>query len=157
MKLSEALPLTCEMVATLARWIESALQPVAMTTLGEPIVGLAGISSYQCRNQIGDPATAGDLSEHALANAIDISTFVTARGRRITVAGAWGPVAGPSAPPPGGVEPGPLPAEAMFLRAIHRGACRHFTTVIGPNSNAAHRDHFHFDLTPADPGDWFCE
>jgi hypothetical protein len=39
-----------------------------------------------------------------------------------------------------------VPAEAAFLRRLHDGACGTFTTVLGPDANAAHRNHFHFDL-----------
>lgn len=37
-------------------------------------------------------------------------------------------------------------AQASFLRNVHRGACDHFGTVLGPEANDAHRDHFHFDM-----------
>jgi len=37
-------------------------------------------------------------------------------------------------------------AEAQFLRRLHKGACGVFGTVLGPEANEAHRDHFHFDL-----------
>jgi hypothetical protein len=37
-------------------------------------------------------------------------------------------------------------AEAAFLRQLHKGACGVFGTVLGPEANEAHRDHFHFDL-----------
>ena len=37
-------------------------------------------------------------------------------------------------------------AERTFLRAVHQGACGVFTTVLGPNYDANHRDHFHLDL-----------
>jgi hypothetical protein len=33
-----------------------------------------------------------------------------------------------------------------FLRRIHTGACRHFGTVLGPEANEAHRNHFHLDM-----------
>ena len=33
-----------------------------------------------------------------------------------------------------------------FLRAVHRAACRRFDIVIGPDGDAYHRDHLHFDL-----------
>ena len=39
-----------------------------------------------------------------------------------------------------------LPAEATFLRRLHKGACTAFGTVLGPDANEAHRNHFHFDL-----------
>jgi hypothetical protein len=37
-------------------------------------------------------------------------------------------------------------AEGDFLRRLHKGACATFGTVLGPEANEAHRDHFHFDL-----------
>jgi hypothetical protein len=33
-----------------------------------------------------------------------------------------------------------------FMHLIHADACRIFETVLGPNANAAHKDHFHFDM-----------
>jgi hypothetical protein len=41
-----------------------------------------------------------------------------------------------------------LSKTAKFLRELHAGACGVFGTVLGPEANAAHRNHFHFDLTP---------
>ena len=37
---------------------------------------------------------------------------------------------------------------AAFLRGAHRTACRIFGTVLGPEANNAHRNHFHVDLAP---------
>jgi hypothetical protein len=34
----------------------------------------------------------------------------------------------------------------VFLRRLHKGACGPFATVLGPDANEAHRDHFHLDL-----------
>jgi hypothetical protein len=36
--------------------------------------------------------------------------------------------------------------EAAFLRRLHSGACTVFGTVLGPEANEAHRDHFHLDM-----------
>lgn len=36
-------------------------------------------------------------------------------------------------------------AESAFLKRLHRGACAMFGTVLGPEANEAHRNHFHFD------------
>jgi hypothetical protein len=41
---------------------------------------------------------------------------------------------------------GALPAKAIFLRATHTAACKRFGTTLGPESNAAHRNHLHIDL-----------
>ncbi|NQX79570.1 MAG: extensin family protein [Hyphomicrobiaceae bacterium] len=39
-------------------------------------------------------------------------------------------------------------SRAAFLRGAHRAACKIFGTVLGPEANDAHRDHFHVDLAP---------
>jgi hypothetical protein len=70
------------------------------------------------------------LSEHGHANAVDISAFVLADGRRVDVKSGWWGGEG----------------ERAFLRAAHGGGCEIFTTVLGPNYDANHRDHFHLDL-----------
>jgi len=45
----------------------------------------------------------------------------------------------------------------MFLRAMHASACRRFGTVLGPEANEAHRNHFHFDLAERGGRGNFCE
>ena len=47
-------------------------------------------------------------------------------------------------------------AKTQFLRAVHAGACRYFGTVLGPEANTAHRNHFHFDMAPRAQAN-FCE
>ena len=37
-------------------------------------------------------------------------------------------------------------SKTEFLRAAHASACRVFGTVLGPEANAAHRNHFHVDM-----------
>jgi hypothetical protein len=36
--------------------------------------------------------------------------------------------------------------EAVFLKRLHTGSCGLFATVLGPEANEAHRDHFHLDM-----------
>jgi hypothetical protein len=36
--------------------------------------------------------------------------------------------------------------EQAFLQAVHNGACSEFTTVLGPDHDSYHHDHFHLDL-----------
>jgi hypothetical protein len=84
--------LNCAMVAGLHTWIEKTLQPTAQDVLGTTIVRLRGTGGYACRNRNGSRHD-DRLSEHALANAIDIMGFVTADGRTIDVLNKWGPTA----------------------------------------------------------------
>ena len=37
-------------------------------------------------------------------------------------------------------------ARSLFLREAHAAACRRFETTLGPEANAAHRNHMHIDL-----------
>lgn len=49
----------------------------------------------------------------------------------------------------------PKSAEELFLREVHEKGCDVFGTVLGPEANASHRDHFHLDMAKRRSG--FCE
>ena len=120
--------MVCDMVPAVEHWVNAIVQPAARAHLGQPIVELRVAASYSCRpmnNQSG-----GKLSEHGHANAIDIAAFRTADGRWITVKEGWSSWS----------------RDSRFLKSVHQGGCPVFTTVLGPNANSNHRDHFHFDL-----------
>jgi hypothetical protein len=34
------------------------------------------------------------------------------------------------------------------VRTVHAEACKVFGTVLGPEANEAHKDHFHLDMKP---------
>ena len=78
----------CRMVARLHDWVESTLQPTAHDLLKAPIVRMINASGYVCRNRNG--SSLDKISEHAFANALDISAFVTADRRTIDVLTHWG-------------------------------------------------------------------
>lgn len=118
---------SCPVVAALKLWEWHVVQPTAQRLFGQPVARIAHFGSYSCRRMYGRPA--GDFSEHATADAIDISGFVLADGRRITVVGDW-------------KEKG---RDAAFLHAVRDGACDLFATVLSPDYNTAHRDHLHLD------------
>ena len=120
--------LRCPMVPAVEHWITTTVEPAARAYLGAPVTEIKVAASYGCRPM--NHQTGGRLSEHGHANALDVSGFVTADGRTITVRDGWR----------GG---GP---EQAFIRAVHAGGCNSFTTVLGPNHDRLHHDHFHFDL-----------
>lgn len=121
---------TCPVAAALALWEWQVVQPAAIRHFGRPVARIDHFGSYSCRRLYGPDA--GAWSEHAWANAIDIAGFrLAGDGARIRVVTDW---AGGDA------------AASAFLRDVHRGACRLFGTVLGPDYNSAHRDHFHFDM-----------
>lgn len=121
--------LSCRAAVSLALWEQHVLRPEAQRHLAAPVQRIDHFGSYACRNVYG--RSGARRSQHATADALDISGFVVS-GRRITVARHW---TGDD-------------ASAAFLRAVHLGACRFFDGVLGPGYNAAHADHFHFDRGP---------
>ncbi|MEQ1695321.1 MAG: extensin family protein [Hyphomicrobiaceae bacterium] len=48
-------------------------------------------------------------------------------------------------------------ATSLFLRAVHESACKRFSTTLGPETNAAHRNHFHIDLARRNTNKAICE
>jgi len=44
------------------------------------------------------------------------------------------------------VVPDSMTGTALFLRGAHRAACRIFGTILGPEANSAHNNHFHLDM-----------
>jgi hypothetical protein len=82
---------TCELIAALAEWLERDVQPAARKHLGAPIARIETMSSYSCRNAYG--RARGRVSEHGKANALDIASFVTPRGKAALVLADWGPTA----------------------------------------------------------------
>ena len=91
MDVSPPAVVNCRIVAKLHDWIRDSLQPAAERDLRSRIIRIVTASSYDCRNRIGSTNTR--ISEHAYANAIDISAVVTADGRTIDVLTNWGPTA----------------------------------------------------------------
>lgn len=123
-----AATLRCPMVPAVEHWVTTVIEPAARRAFGEPITQFKVAGSYGCRprNGIGG----NKLSEHGFANALDISAFVLASGRTVTVREGWN----------GRFD------ERQFLRDVHQGACATFTTVLGPKADSFHHDHFHVDL-----------
>jgi hypothetical protein len=117
---------TCPLAAAFALFERHALQTAAQEVFGQPVVQVEHVGSFACRSIAGSQRR----SQHASANALDIVGFRLQDGRRISVLRDW----------PGEGE------AARFLRLVHKGACASFNVTLGPEYNAAHRDHFHVDM-----------
>ena len=134
--------MTCQEALAFAVWERQVVQPAAANTLGSSVSVINHFGSYQCRRMYGQPT--GDVSQHALANAIDIAGFELADGTKVTVANDWN-------------DPGP---KGVFLHQVRQGACGVFSVVLSPDYNTAHQNHLHLDMSPnrlgvVGPG-WFC-
>lgn len=119
-------PVKCEAAKAFSGWARFGVDRAARQILGSPLVRIETMGSYACRNIFGTSRR----SAHATGNAIDVSGFVLADGRRIVLKRDWN----------GGTR-----AEREFLRVVQSSACKRFGTVLGPEYNAAHRDHFHLE------------
>ncbi|WP_339522547.1 extensin-like domain-containing protein [Pseudomonas sp. EA_35y_Pfl2_R111] len=117
---------SCPLAAAFALFEQHDLQPAAQAVFGQRVARVEHVGSFACRSIAGSQRR----SQHASANALDIVGFRLADGRRISVLQDW-PKQSKS---------------AEFLRQVQQGACRRFNTTLGPEYNAAHRDHFHVDM-----------
>jgi hypothetical protein len=120
--------LRCPMIPQVERWLAQVVDPAARFHFGQPIAEITVAASYSCRPM--NNVSGARLSEHGYANALDVSRFKLANGEVITVKRGWNGTS----------------RERAFLRDVHDGACNDFTTVLGPNYDSNHRDHFHVDL-----------
>ena len=127
----------CAVTAAMALWTRDVGQSAARKYFGQNVVELENLGSYNCRKIAGKQAQ----SEHSTANAIDISAFILADGTRVTLINDW--------------TPGDKRSE--FLHAVRDGSCGLFSTVLSPDHNAAHANHFHLDMAIRTAGWTVCD
>lgn len=116
----------CALAARLYVWERHVLQPLAQKHFGQSISEILHFGSYSCRPIRGGSS----MSEHATANAFDISGFRLKGGQVISVRNDW---TGNG-------------AEARFLFEARNGLCDWFNATLSPDYNSDHADHFHVDM-----------
>ena len=124
-KLSRASVMDCTTAKALRRWVEDGVKP-GVGRLGGGVAEINVIADYSCRTINNRPG--GNISEHGKGKAIDISGLTLRNGKTISVLRDWR-----------------RRGEGDVLRRLHRAACGPFGTVLGPNADRFHQDHFHFD------------
>jgi len=127
-ELSSSFLASCPLAVAFALFERHSLQPAAQAVFGQAVTRVDHLGSFACRNMYN--RVEGRLSQHASANALDIAGFRLADGRSISVLKDW----------PGEGD------KARFLRQVRDSACDDFNVVLGPDYNAAHRNHFHLDM-----------
>lgn len=118
---------SCSVAAALYLLETRVIERAALRHFGQRVVAIDHAGSYSCRRLYG--RSEGAYSEHATADAIDITGFRLADGTSISVLNDWN-------------GDGP---KADFLHEVRDGSCRLFSTVLSPDYNAAHADHLHLD------------
>src|SRR6185503_9278763 len=103
--------------------------------LGAPLLSVTTADAYSCRNRNREQA--GKLLEHARANAIDIGAVTLVNRTTYELTSAAVP--------------------ESFRARMREAACRFFTTVLGPGSDAYHNEHIHLDRAERNRGYRLCQ
>ncbi len=123
--LSHPAVMDCTTAKALDSWVERGVMPVIGRRNGG-LSELRVIADYACRTRNNRPGA--KISEHGRGRAIDIAGFGFANGRELSVLDGW-----------------KKRRTKKLLKRIHRAACGPFGTVLGPDSDRYHRNHFHLD------------
>ena len=123
--LSSSFMATCPLAVSFALFERHGLLPAAQAVFGQPVIRVEHVGSFACRSIAGSQRP----SQHSYANALDMVGFRLRDGQHISVLRDW-PAQGD---------------KARFLRLVQEAACDSFNVTLGPEYNAAHRDHFHVD------------
>lgn len=119
--------LRCAAAASLVLWEQHVLQQEAERVMKKKVRAIRTFGTFSCRNV--NHQKEGRLSQHATANAIDIASFTFEDGSTASALKDWN-----------------KGERGEFLRGVRDGACRFFRGVLSPDFNAAHANHFHFDM-----------
>ncbi|WP_435954968.1 extensin-like domain-containing protein [Dryocola sp. BD626] len=127
-RLSSSFLASCPLALSSTMFIHQRAVPLAQAEFGSRLTQVNHLGSYACRNIYNRPGAR--LSEHATADALDVSGFGFANGQQVSVLKGW------NATGKGG----------GFLHAVFDGGCPFFGNSLGPDYNAAHANHFHLGM-----------
>lgn len=126
-RLSSSFLASCPLALSSALFVQQQARPLARQLMNSELRQIDHLGSFACRNIYHRQHAR--LSEHATAEALDISGFRLADGRRITLTRGW-----------------QRPSEGPWLRALLAASCGYYGNGLGPDYNAAHKTHFHFGM-----------
>jgi hypothetical protein len=114
--------LRCSTAREVADWVRTDIAGLTAELGSEPSV-LDNFDSFECRGM--NRVAGAPLSQHGLANALDVRAIKLADGKQIALTDRNVP-------------------RDVRERVLH-SACARFTTVLGPGSDGYHEDHIHLD------------
>jgi hypothetical protein len=132
--LSPPATMRCTMAEAVATWVREDLT-AATAQLDSLPRALDNYASYDCRGR--NRVAGAKISEHGLANAIDVRGIRLANGR-------FAEFTDPS-------------VSREFREAVRQSACARFTTILGPGSDGHHETHIHMDLAERRGGYRLCQ
>jgi hypothetical protein len=122
------------MAEAVVRWLRDEAAPI-VAQRGAPLASLTTAASFECRGR--NRVVGAQLSQHGLANALDVRAFTLADGKVLGLTD-------------------PAVTKDLRLR-LQETACARFTTVLGPGSDGYHEDHIHLDLAERRSGYRLCQ
>ena len=132
--LSQHALMDCQTARTIKAWMQKGMTP-AVGAYGGGVAQLRVAAHYSCRTRNNQKGA--KISEHGKGHAIDIAGFTLRDGKTITVLNDWD-----------------RGRKGSILNQMHRSACGPFRTVLGPESDRFHQDHFHFDTVRTRSGSY---
>lgn len=123
--LSTGAVMDCGTAKALRKWVDTGVKP-AVGKRGGGVASLKVAAHYACRTR--NNRKGAKISEHGKGRAIDISAITMRDGSQITVLKGWR-----------------SKRDRTALKRMHKAACGPFGTVLGPDADRYHQDHFHFD------------
>lgn len=126
-KLSSSFLASCPLALRSALYVGQQAAPLTERLMMSQLTRIEHLGSYACRNIYHRPDAR--RSEHASAQALDISGFILADGRHVTVLRGW-----------------KQEESATWLRALLSASCQYYGNGLGPDYNAAHANHFHLGI-----------
>jgi hypothetical protein len=132
-KLSPPAILRCPMAEAFAHWMRDEAEPKLRAS--GPVTSVLVAASFTCRGR--NNVANAKLSEHGLANAIDVRGFTLANGKSFVLTD--------------------VNADKTVREALRDSACGDFTTVLGPESDGYHEEHIHLDRIERRNGYRICQ
>lgn len=118
---------SCPLALSSALFVSQQARPLAKTFMGSELTRIEHVGSFACRNIYHRPDAR--RSEHATAEALDITAFRLANGERVTVLKGWRSA-----------------KTQPWLQALLAASCDYYGNGLGPEYNAAHASHFHLGM-----------
>ncbi|WP_431614837.1 extensin family protein [Enterobacter cloacae] len=118
---------SCPLALSSALFVSQQARPLTRTWTGSELVRIEHLGSYACRNIYHRPDAR--RSEHATAEALDISAFRLANGERVTILHGWRST-----------------KTQPWLQALLTASCGYYGNGLEPEYNAAHANHFHLGM-----------
>jgi hypothetical protein len=120
--------MACVFARQFTTWVRNVAAPLTLAYMNSKLAAIETGPGLVCRTRYDKPDE--KISEHAKGNAIDVAAFRLEDGRSLTVKDASATTL----------------RDGLLMKTLRATGCGYFTTILGPGSNEAHKEHLHFDF-----------